>query len=98
MRRSRRGFTLIDLLIVVVIIGVLAAFAIPTFQPTKGKANAASLHSRPRHLATAQEAYLYEKLIYTTNVALLDVMLTACVTLTWGTVHSAGLSAKVTQP
>ena len=98
MRRSRRGFTLIELLIVVVIIGVLAAFAIPKFQTTKGKANAASLKSDLRNLATAQEAYFYENLIYTTNVALLNVKLTTGVTITWGTVNSAGWSAKVTHP
>ena len=98
MRRSRRGFTLIELLIVVVIIGVLAAFAIPKFQSTKGKANAASLKSDLRNLATAQEAYFYENLVYTTNVASLNVKLTTGVTITWGTVGSAGWAAKVTHP
>ena len=98
MRRSRRGFTLIELLIVVVIIGVLAAFAIPKFQSTKGKANAASLKSDLRNLATAQEAYFYENLVYTTNVASLNVKLTTGVTITWGTVGSGGWAAKVTHP
>ena len=63
MRRTRRGFTLIELLIVVVIIGILAAFAIPKFQSTKGKANAATLKSDLRNLATAQEAYFYDHTI-----------------------------------
>ena len=98
MRRSRRGFTLIELLVVVVIIGVLAAIAIPKFQSTKGKANAASLKSDLRNLATAQEAYFYENLAYTSNVASLNVKLTSGVTITWGTVGTAGWSAKVTHP
>lgn len=98
MRRSRRGFTLIELLVVVVIIGVLAAIAIPKFQSTKGKANAASLKSDLRNLATAQEAYFYENLVYTTNVANLNVTLTQGVTITWGTVGTAGWAAKVTHP
>ena len=98
MRRSRRGFTLIELLVVVVIIGVLAAIAIPKFQSTKGKANAASLKSDLRNLATAQEAYFYENLVYTSNVASLNVKLTSGVTITWGTVGTAGWSAKVTHP
>jgi prepilin-type N-terminal cleavage/methylation domain-containing protein len=98
MGRSRRGFTLIELLVVVVIIGVLAAIAIPKFQSTKGKANAASLKSDLRNLATAQEAYFYENLIYTTSTNALNLNLTTGVTVTWGTVGAAGWSAKVTHP
>ena len=64
MRSIRRGFTLIELLIVVVIIGVLAAVAIPKFQSTKGKANAATLKSDLRNLATAQEAYFSDYATY----------------------------------
>lgn len=98
MRRSRRGFTLIELLVVVVVIGVLAAIAIPKFQSTKGKANAATLKSDLRNLATAQEAYFYENLAYTTNLTSLNVQLSSGVTITWGTVSAAGWSAKVTHP
>lgn len=98
MGRSRRGFTLIELLVVVVIIGVLAAIAVPKFQSTKGKANAASLKSDLRNLATAQEAYFYENLVYTTNTSALNLSLTSGVTITWGTVNAAGWSAKVTHP
>jgi prepilin-type N-terminal cleavage/methylation domain-containing protein len=98
MRRSRRGFTLIELLVVVVIIGVLAAIAIPKFQSTKGKANAASLKSDLRNLATAQEAYFYENQVYTTSVSSLNVSLTPGVTISWGTVNAAGWGAKVTHP
>ena len=98
MRRSSRGFTLVELLVVVVIIGVLAAIAIPKFQSTKGKANAATLKSDLRNLATAQEAYFYEHFTYTTNTAALNAVLSTGVTITWGTVGPAGWSAKVTHP
>lgn len=98
MPRSRRGFTLIELLIVVVIIGLLAAIAIPKFNNTKGKAHWAAMRSDLRNLATAQEAYFYENLVYTTNVANLNVTLTQGVTITWGTVGTAGWAAKVTHP
>ena len=98
MRRLRRGFTLIELLIVVVIIGVLAAIAIPKFQSTKGKANAATLRSDLRNLATSQEAYFYDNLTYTTNLTSLNVRLTSGVTITWGTVSAAGWGAKVSHP
>ena len=98
MRSIRRGFTLIELLIVVVIIGVLAAIAIPKFQSTKGKANAATLKSDLRNLATAQEAYFYEHLAYTTNLSSLNVSLSTGVTITWGTVGTAGWAGKITHP
>ncbi len=98
MRRLRRGFTLIELLIVVVIIGILAAIAVPKFQNSKGKANAATLKSDLRNLATAQEAYFYENLTYTTSLPSLNVSLTSNVTVTWGTVNASGWAAKVTHP
>jgi prepilin-type N-terminal cleavage/methylation domain-containing protein len=98
MRRTRRGFTLIELLIVVVIIGILAAIAIPKFQSTKGKANAATLKSDLRNLATAEEAYFYSNMTYTTSLPSLNVSLSTGVTITWGTVNAAGWSAKITHP
>jgi prepilin-type N-terminal cleavage/methylation domain-containing protein len=98
MRRTRRGFTLIELLIVVVIIGILAAIAIPKFQSTKGKANAATLKSDLRNLATAQVAYFYTNLTYTSSLPALNVSLSTGVTITWGTVTAAGWSAKLTHP
>ena len=64
MRTEHRGFTLIELLIVTVIIGVLAAIAIPKFSKTKEKAYLAAMKSDLRNLATAQEAYLYDKATY----------------------------------
>lgn len=98
MRRLRRGFTLIELLVVVVIIGVLAAIAIPKFQSTKGKANAATLKSDLRNLATAQEAYFYDNQVYSTSTAAMNVSLSSGVTITWGTVNAGGWSAKITHP
>ena len=55
---DRKGFTLIELMIVVVIIGILATIAIPKFASTKEKAYLASMKSDLRNLATAEESYL----------------------------------------
>lgn len=99
MRQSRAGFTLIELMIVVLIIGILASFAVPKFQNTKGKANAAALRSDIRNMATAQEAYMYDYGTYTSNIAALNGFRpTSGVTFTFGTASAAGWSATVTHP
>jgi prepilin-type N-terminal cleavage/methylation domain-containing protein len=67
-----RGFTLIELLIVVVIIGILAAFAIPKFANTKQKAYVAQMKSDLRNLATAEEAFFYDSIFYTTGLSALN--------------------------
>ncbi len=45
-QRARRGFTLIEILIVVVILGILAAIVIPQFTDAAGEANRANLQSQ----------------------------------------------------
>ncbi|MEX1186479.1 MAG: prepilin-type N-terminal cleavage/methylation domain-containing protein [Gemmatimonadaceae bacterium] len=57
MPNQRAAFTLIELLIVVVIIGILAVMAIPKFASTKEKAYFATMKGDLRNLATAQEGY-----------------------------------------
>jgi type IV pilus assembly protein PilA len=59
-RKSKKGFTLIELMIVVAIIGILAAIAIPNFlrfqlksKSSEGKVNIAAIR-------TAEESYLAE--------------------------------------
>jgi type IV pilus assembly protein PilA len=55
--RETRGFSLVELLFVMVIIGILLAMAIPSFSSTKEKAFDAAAKSDLRNAMSSEEAY-----------------------------------------
>ncbi|HEX9191677.1 MAG TPA: prepilin-type N-terminal cleavage/methylation domain-containing protein [Candidatus Deferrimicrobiaceae bacterium] len=58
--RSKKGFTLIELMIVVAIIGILAAIAIPNFLRFQAKSRQSEAKTNLGGIFTAQTAYLGE--------------------------------------
>jgi type IV pilus assembly protein PilA len=100
MSRAQRssGFTLVELLIVVVIIGILAAMAIPRFQSTKGKAYLASLKSDLKNLSTAQESFFYEHRNYTVSLDSLKASISHGDVLTVVNATASGWAATAYNP
>ena len=97
-REDRAGFTLVEMLAVVVIIGILAAIIIPKFGSSKSKATFAAVKSDLHNLATMQEAFFYDYQRYTTDLDSLKFATSRGVVLTVEEATNTGWSAKAYHP
>jgi len=56
-RRSRSGFTLVEIMIVVLIIGILLAVAVPNFFTAREKSRRRTCQTNLRHIDEAKQQY-----------------------------------------
>lgn len=66
---SKKGFTLVEIMIVVVIIGLLAAMAIPAFQRVRQNSRVSAMDNDARQLASAAQQYMLENSVTTVTVS-----------------------------
>lgn len=71
--KTRKGFTLVELAVVVVIIGVLAAFGVPRFMQSVERSKASESFAYLASVRTAQERYRALEGTYADAVSKLDV-------------------------
>ncbi len=68
MRKTMRGVTLMELMIVVVIIGILTAIAYPSYRQYAAKAKRNEAKSALLQIATLQERFYLQNNVYTADM------------------------------
>lgn len=95
---DRSGFTAAELVIVIVLVGMLAAIAIPRFAEAKTNAIAVTAQSDLRNLVVAQDAHFGDHRRYSADLVALDVTPSRDIVVTVVEHSTTGWSAIATYP
>ena len=93
MRRNARGFTLIELMIVLVVAAIIITIAIPAFTSQMRKSRRSEVLSQLQSLALNQEQYRASNVSYASNAQLTTFVGAAAMTSTHYTLAVSGESA-----
>ena len=94
--RRKVGFSLIELFIVLVVIGILVGLAVPRFRQFKHRYYITTMVSDLRNLAATEEGYWSATDVYTSDIAALKYDPSPSVRITFVEVTRSGWSAYAT--
>ena len=92
-RDSEEGFTLIELMVVVLIIAILIAIAIPQFLGARGRAQDSAAKSDLRNALTAEKTFYTDTQAYSADVTAGGALDSIEPSLAWGTKPSVQTAA-----
>ncbi len=99
--RKNTGFTLIEMLVVVLILGILTSIALPQYQRAVKRAQGTEARVAGKAIMDAQNVYYmenkkYDQYFWLNNGGNLTVKFPAMKNFTLGTTHSAGCTTGTT--
>jgi prepilin-type N-terminal cleavage/methylation domain-containing protein len=89
------GFTLVELAVVIMIIGVLVAFAVPRVKASVERAKAIEAFNYLTYVQAAQKRYHTKQNTYAANIADLDIQMAAPKYFTAPETFTAGISGDL---
>ncbi len=94
--RERKGFTLIELMMILITLAAIAAIAVPKIQALLDRGHVTTMTADLRKLVTAEEEYFLEHDTYTASTMLAGMVPSPDVTITIGNVGPSGWEAEAT--